>query len=151
MKPLHNRLSDAGRQNAMLPTMKIPFLIFLVSGFASLQLEPAFTRAAELLSNVVVRGVVSQERVAPLVKAGDREVIWLKEELADVQLDLMKVLETGHDARAQLESREAGLKYALRASQIKRDESASLHQTAASRLPVMARHWRAFALKMPRL
>jgi hypothetical protein len=130
--------------------MKIPFLIFLVSGFASLQLEPAFTRAAELIWHVVVRDVVPPESAAPFVKAGDQEVISLKEELADVQLDLMKVLETGHDATAQLESREAGLKYALRAGQIRRDESASRHQTA-TRLPVLAQHWRAFGSKMPRL
>ncbi len=44
------RLTSAGTRNASMNTMKIPFLIFLVSGFASLQLEPALTRAAELVA-----------------------------------------------------------------------------------------------------
>jgi hypothetical protein len=111
--------------------MKIPFLIFLVSGFATLQLEPAFTHVAQLVSRYA-----ASESAPPLLKAGDSEVIWLKEELAEVQMDLLNVLQanplilgdlrdaTNHDTTTELESREAGLKYALRAEQLRQDEVA---------------------------
>ena len=120
--------------------MKIPFLIFLVSGFASLQLEPALTHAAELATRYA-----RSDSAPPLLKAGDRKIIWLKEELADVQMDLMKVLQSNHQAPAGLESREAALKYALRTEQLRQDELAQgLRQQGA---------WRrlAFELRMPRL
>ena len=104
--------------------MKIPFLIFLVSGFATLQLEPLASRGLELASRYAARQKQANTRAGALLKSGDRQILCLKEQLADVQLDLMKVLETDHADTARLESREAGLKYALRAEQLRQDENA---------------------------
>jgi hypothetical protein len=138
--------------------MKIPFLIFLVSGFATLQLEPAFTQVAQWASRYA-----ASESAPPLLKAGDRKVIWLKEELAEVQMDLLNVLQanrdttnhdtTNHDTTGQLESREAGLKYALRAEQLRQDEVAQAlrQQQKASRFPLRAAQRLVFELRMPRL
>jgi len=55
-------------------------------------------------------------------RASDRVVV-LRAELADVQLDLMQVLETDPAASADLRAREAALKYALREEQIRRDRT----------------------------
>ena len=44
-----------GLRNAISPGMKIPFLIFLVSGFATLQLEPLASRGLELASRYAAR------------------------------------------------------------------------------------------------
>ncbi len=128
--------------------MKIPFLIFLVSGFASLQLEPALTHVAELVSHYAV-----SESAPPLLKAGDRKIVWLKEELADVQMDLLSVLQANHDVNRQLESREAGLKYALRAEQLQQDEVAQSlrQQQKASRFALRAALRLVSELRMPRL
>ena len=113
-----------GLRNAISPGMKIPFLIFLVSGFATLQLEPLASRGLELASRYAARQKQANTRAGALLNSGDRQILCLKEQLADVQLDLMKVLETDHADTARLESREAGLKYALRAEQLRQDENA---------------------------
>lgn len=111
-----NAFSEYKHTNAM----KIPFLIFLISGIATLQIEPVATRGAIMISSYV-----RQEWRLHLKPAGqtrDVKIDCLREELADVQLDLMKVLETDSAQARELEAREASLKYALRAEQVRRDE-----------------------------
>jgi hypothetical protein len=113
---------------ALTTAMKIPFLIFLVSGFATLQLEPVATlgvaRGTKLLREFVKEQRLTQSTAGKFLQAGDSRINRIREELADVQLDLMKVLQTDHAVTARLESREAGLKYALRAEQVRQDEIA---------------------------
>ncbi|MDQ1471603.1 MAG: hypothetical protein QOJ99_3083 [Bryobacterales bacterium] len=131
----------AGRANASSTAtkiaMKTPFLIFLVSGFATLQLEPLASRGAELLSRVVREQMHSLAIPRPVAQAGANKIDCLREELADVQIDLMKVLETDRTLTTHLESREADLKYAVRAEQVRRDEIAQCRKagkTGANRL-----------------
>ena len=122
--------------------MKIPFLIFLVSGLAALQLEPLASRGAEVLSKIVRQHMNSHVVTGPIAQAGDNRLLCLREELADVQIDLMKVLETDHSITSRLEAREADLKYALRAEQVRRDEIAQCRQavkTGVNRLLAEAR------------
>lgn len=113
-----------GLRNALLPIMKIPFLIFLVSGLATLQLEPLATHGIELASAYAARQTKAHTQAGKLIHAGDEKILCLKQQLADVQMDLMKVFETDRAATMRLESREAGLKYALRAEQLRQDEMA---------------------------
>ena len=87
--------------------MKIPVLIFLISGIATSELEP-----------VASRGLDAAVKYAN----SNKNVKELSSQLADVQLDLMRVLQTSHEASAALETQEAGLKYALRAEQIRQAE-----------------------------
>ncbi|MES1261371.1 MAG: hypothetical protein ABUS49_06495 [Acidobacteriota bacterium] len=115
---------SGGIRSALATPMKIPFLIFLVSGLATLQLEPLASRGLELASQYAARQKKANTRAGALLKTGDRQILCLKEQLADVQLDLMKVLETDHTVTTRLETREAGLKYALRAEQLRQDENA---------------------------
>jgi hypothetical protein len=123
-----------GLQRASLPglkiAMKIPFLIFLVSGLAALQLEPIATRGSEWLQEYAKQQMYAHHTAGKVLRAGDNRIVCLREQLADVQLDLMKVLETDHAATARLETREAGLKYALRAEQVRRDEMAQCRKAA---------------------
>jgi hypothetical protein len=117
--------------------MKTPFLIFLVSGIATLQLEPLASRAAEVLSQTVRQQMQSHAVARPVLQAGENKIRCLTEELADVQMDLMKVLETDRALTSRLEAREADLKYALRAEQVRRDEFAQCRKsvkTATNRL-----------------
>jgi len=119
--------------------MKVPFLIFLVSGLATLQVEPVATRALELAANYAARQKHTETRAGKLIRAGDERILCLKEQLADVQMDLMKVLETDRSVTDRLESREADLKYALRAEQLKQDETAQcLKKQGAQRRPLLA-------------
>lgn len=76
--------------------MKIPVLIFLISGIAASRLEP-------VTNHVAVAGHVKT----------------LRGQLADAQLDMMRVLRSAHDSVEPLETHEAGLKYAIRAEQIR--------------------------------
>jgi hypothetical protein len=105
----------SGIRNAPPAVMKIPFLIFLISGLATLQLEPLASCGLELASQYAVRQKKANTRAGALVEAGDQQILCLKEQLADVQLDLMKLLETGRAVSTLLETCEAGLKYDVRA------------------------------------
>lgn len=107
--------------------MKIPFLIFLVSGLATLQLEPLATRGVEILFAITITSAAAHP--------GDNRINCLREELADVQLDLMKVLETDHAVTERLEAREASLKYAIRAAQVRRDELAQRRMAGSAGTP----------------
>jgi hypothetical protein len=113
---------------ALTTAMKIPFLIFLVSGFATLQLEPVvtvgITHGSELLQKFARHQLLAHSAAGKILQAGDSRIDCIREELADVQLDLMKVLQTDHAITTRLENREADLKYALRAEQVRRDEIA---------------------------
>jgi hypothetical protein len=125
-------LPQPGRRNALpsvlASAMKIPFLIFLVSGFAALQLEPIATlgvvRGTDLVRQLLQHQRLTHIAAGKVLQAGDSRIDCIREELADVQLDLMKVLQTDHASTATLESREADLKYTLRAEQVRRDEIA---------------------------
>jgi hypothetical protein len=122
--------------------MKTPFLIFLVSGLATLQLDPLASRGAELLSKVVRQQMRNHTVTSRAVPADDSRIHCLREELADVQLEMMKVLETDSTVTSRLKTREAELKYALRAEQVRRDEIAQCLKAAkmgASRLLAEAR------------
>jgi hypothetical protein len=141
-----NTCRGAGKVNASSTAVKIamktPFLIFLVSGLATLQLEPLASRGAELLSGVVRQQIRSHMFAGPVVQAGDNKISCLRQELADVQMDLMKVLETDHAVTSRLETREADLKYALRAEQVRLDEIAQClkaEKKGANRLLAEAR------------
>ena len=113
--------------------MKIPSLIFLVSGLATLQLEPLATRSVQILVAFVTTS--PPKSAQPGDKPGEDRISCLREELADVQLDLMKVLETDHAVTERLEAREASLKYAIRAAQVTRDELAQYGKAGAKRTP----------------
>ncbi len=89
--------------------MKIPVLIFLISGVAASELEPVATRGIHAAMNFA--------RQNDHVKA-------LSTQLADTQLDMMHVLRSSHDSTDALEAHEAGLKYAIRAEQIRLAEQA---------------------------
>lgn len=96
--------------------MKIPVLIFLISGIATSQLEPVATRG--------LHAAMKYARQNDQVKA-------LSLQLADTQLDMMRVLRSSHDTSQSLEAHEAGLKYAIRAEQIRLAEKSRC--SAASR------------------
>jgi hypothetical protein len=95
--------------------MKIPVLIFLISGIATRELEP-----------VAARGLDAAMRYAH----SHNNVKALSSQLADVQLDMMQVLRTEHDSPVALQTQEAGLKYALRAEQIRLAEQSQCRQSA---------------------
>jgi hypothetical protein len=109
----------AGSWRAVSVAMRIPLLIFAVSTAAALQLEPVVDRVAELLS-VKARAMVQ----------ADSRLVRLREELAGVQMEMMDVMRADGCAMSQLRAREAGLKYALRAEEIRRDESAQCPATS---------------------
>lgn len=97
--------SAAGlRFRSLSSRMKIPALIFLISGIATSQLEPVATRS--------LQAAMKYTRQNDHVKA-------LRLQLADTQLDMMRVLRSSHDTTQSLEAHEAGLKYAIRAEQIR--------------------------------
>ena len=98
--------------------MKIPVLIFLISGIAASQLEPVTSRG--------IHQVVKYARQNDHVQA-------LTAQLADAQLDMMRVLRSAHDSAETLEKREAGLKYAIRAEQIRLAERAQCRQGSKTR------------------
>lgn len=117
-KPLPT-LASRLRINRKTTFMKIPVLIFLISGIATSQLEPV---AARSLS-------------AAMKFAGQNDhVKALNTQLADTQLEMMHVLRPGHDnLRAledTLEKHEAGLKYAIRAEQIRLAEKSRCSTTS---------------------
>ena len=93
--------------------MKVPVLIFLIAGIAASQLEP-----------VAHRGIDSAVKYA----SRNDHVQALTAQLADAQLDMMRVLRSAHDSVQELENHEAGLKYALRAEQIRLAEQAQCRQ-----------------------
>jgi hypothetical protein len=93
--------------------MKVPVLIFLISGIAASQLEP-----------VASRGI---QRAVKYASQNDH-VQALSSQLADAQLDMMRVLRSAHDSVETLERHEAGLKYAIRAEQIRLAEQAQCRQ-----------------------
>lgn len=132
--------------------MKIPFLIFLVSGLASLQLEPLATRGLELATTYAAGQRSANTQTGRVVRAGDRKILCLKSQLAEVQLDLMKVLETDPAETLRLEQLEAGLKYALRAEQLRQDEAAQClrKQTQTQPFALTSAAQCAVALKTPR-
>ncbi len=92
--------------------MRIPLLIFGVSIAASLQLEPLVDRVAESLTLRAKAAVHADSRLARL-----------RQELAGVQMEMMDVMHADDRAMDRLRTREAGLKYALRTEEIRRDES----------------------------
>jgi len=98
--------------------MRVPFLIFAISGFVSVQIEPLATRAI----SAAVEHARTKTPVGRILRAGDARIDCLRSELADVQMDLMKVFETDRARTTALQSREARLKYAVRAEEIRRDE-----------------------------
>ncbi len=53
----------------------------------------------------------------------EERIAHLRAELADVQMDLMRILEVDPATTADLQCREAALKYSLREEQIRRDQS----------------------------
>jgi hypothetical protein len=104
--------------------MKIPFLIFFISGLATLQFEPLASRGAELASRFVRYELSIHASPADDVESRDQTIDCLSEQLAEVQMDMMKVLEADPAEMNALQTREANLKYALRAAQVRRDEMA---------------------------
>lgn len=105
------------RLNHMKNVMKIPVLIFLISGIATSELEPVASRG--------IQAALKYARHNEQVKA-------LSTQLADTQLDMMQVLRSGHDTTGtNLEAQEAGLKYAIRAEQIRLAEKSRCSTTTA--------------------
>jgi hypothetical protein len=83
--------------------MKTPLLIFVLSTAASLQWEPA---APE-----------------PCTTQCASRIERIRQELAGVELELMDVMRASRGAKSCLLAREASLKYALRAEQIRLAQS----------------------------
>ena len=117
---LENRLPGLAcrlRMNPMKNVMKIPVLIFLISGIATSELEPVASRG--------IQAAMKSARHNDQVKA-------LSMQLADTQLDMMRVLRSGHDTvEPNLEAHEAGLKYAIRAEQIRLAEKSRCSTTSS--------------------
>ncbi len=80
--------------------MRVCALVFLVAGVAASEPAPA-------------RSVPDSDRVRAL-----------RGQLAETQLDLMQVMRSPHDSQESLRAQEAGLKYAIRAEQIRQAERA---------------------------
>jgi hypothetical protein len=95
--------------------MKIPVLIFLISGIAASQLEPVASRI--------------RHKAVEYARQND-SVRQLSGQLADAQLEMMGVLRSSHDSPEALQNHEAGLKYALRAEQIRLAEKKQCRQGA---------------------
>jgi hypothetical protein len=110
--------------------MRLPLLIFMVSGIATMQLEPIATGGVEALLRYA-RARMDTGRIpgrAASANTNERsqtndQIRCLQAELADVEMDLMKVFATDRAMTSRLEKQEEILKYALRAAQIRRDES----------------------------
>lgn len=98
--------------------MKIPVLIFVISGIAASQLEPV----AHKIRHQAMRYATHSDSVQAL-----------SGQLADAQLEMMSVLRSSHDSVEVLQKQEAGLKYALRAEQIRLAEKKQCEQGASAR------------------
>ena len=98
--------------------MRLPLLIFAISGIATMQLEPIATGGAEALLRY------AHAKTQPPNHQATDQIRRLQSALADVEMDLMKVLATDPAVTSGLERREEDLKYALRAAEIRSDESA---------------------------
>ena len=102
---LVKRRRSSGERNALPRAMRLPFLIFLVSGAATMQLEPIATRG--------IHTMFETDRLTEI-----------RSRLSYVQMDLMKVLETDAEVTSRLRNEQEYLQYTLRAEQIRRDETA---------------------------
>jgi hypothetical protein len=103
--------------------MKIPVLIFVLAGFAASQMEPLAARLRTKAVNYA---------------AGTDSVKALSRQLEDAQLEMMGVLRSSHDSLAQesletLRTHEAGLKYAIRAEEIRLSEKKQCRHGAGAR------------------